>query len=332
MLLSVIIPCYNESMVVVKTHNKLLKILLGNSEEKGYNFELIFIDDGSKDETIDIIKSLAEKDHHTKYISFSRNFGKEAAMIAGLQYASGDMVVIIDADLQHPPELIPKMIDVCREGYDQVIAKRNRTGDARRSTLFAKIYYKLVNHMIDVEIVDGVGDFRLLSRKAVNAILALPEYNRFSKGIFSWIGFKETTIEYENQQRAAGESKWSFKSLLSYGIDGLLSFNNKPLRLCFCLGAFSMFISLIYIIIILVPIIIHGISVPGYFTTVSAILLIGGIQLISIGVLGEYVGRIYYEVKRRPHYLIDSTNIGKEKNKYTKKGDKNEVNHTDSLL
>ena len=311
MLLSVIIPCYNESMVIKKTHCKLLEILLDDGKEKGYDFELIFVDDGSKDETLNIIRNCAEEDHHTKYISFSRNFGKEAAMLAGLTYASGDMVVIIDADLQHPPELIPKMIDVCNKGYDQVIAKRNRAGEAKRRFLSAKIYYKLVNHIVDVKMIDGVGDFRLLTRKAVEAILSLQEYNRFSKGIFSWVGFKETTIEYENQQRAAGESKWSFKKLLSYGIDGLLSFNNKPLRICFLLGIFSMLASLIYIIVTFVQIVIHGISVPGYFTTISAILFIGGIQLVSIGVLGEYIGRIYYEVKKRPHYLIDSTNIEK---------------------
>jgi len=311
MLLSVIIPCYNESMVILKTHSKLLEILTRDSEEKAYDYELIFVDDGSKDETLNMLKSVAKKERQTKYISFSRNFGKEAAMLAGLQYASGDLVIIIDADLQHPPELIPKMIELSGKGYDQVIAKRNRTGDSKRKTLFAKLYYKLVNRIVDVKIIDGIGDFRLLNRKAVDAILALQEYNRFSKGIFSWIGFKETVIEYENQQRAAGESKWSFKNLLSYGIDGLLSFNNKPLRLCFCLGVLSMFISLTYIIIMLIRISLYGILVPGYFTTISAILFLGGLQLISTGILGEYIGRIYYEVKKRPHYLVDTTNIDK---------------------
>jgi len=311
MLLSVIIPCYNESMVILKTHSKLLEILTRDSEEKAYDYELIFVDDGSKDETLNMLKSVAKKERQTKYISFSRNFGKEAAMLAGLQYASGDLVIIIDADLQHPPELIPKMIELSGKGYDQVIAKRNRTGDSKRKTLFAKLYYKLVNRIVDVKIIDGIGDFRLLSRKAVDAILALQEYNRFSKGIFSWIGFKETVIEYENQQRAAGESKWSFKNLLSYGIDGLLSFNNKPLRLCFYSGALSMFISLTYIIIMLIRISLYGILVPGYFTTISAILFLGGLQLISTGILGEYIGRIYYEVKKRPHYLVDTTNIDK---------------------
>jgi len=311
MLLSVIIPCYNESMVIEKTHSKLIEILSDDGRVKGYGFELIFVDDGSKDETLNIIQNCAKEDHQTKYISFSRNFGKEAAMLAGLKYASGDLAVIIDADLQHPPELIPRMIEVCHEGYDQVIAKRNRTGEAKRRYLSAKMYYKLVNHIVDVKMIDGIGDFRLLTRKAVEAILSLQEYNRFSKGIFSWIGFKEITIEYENQQRAAGESKWSFKKLLSYGIDGLLSFNNKPLRICFLFGVFSMLVSLVYIIIIFIQILARGISVPGYFTTISAVLFIGGIQLVSIGVLGEYIGRIYYEVKKRPHYLIDSTNIEK---------------------
>ena len=173
----------------------------------------------------------------------------------------------------------------------------------------SKLYYKIVNKLIDVELVDGVGDFRLLSRKAVNSILAMNEYNRFSKGIFSWIGFKQKVIEYENQSRVAGETKWSLKSLLSYGIDGIIAFNNRPLRVCFLIGSFLIMMSLVYIIFLFIQIIISGIDVPGYFTTIASIMIIGGVQLVFIGVLGEYIGKIYYEVKKRPHFIVDESNV-----------------------
>ena len=309
MLVSVIVPCFNESAVIEATLERLAQVMEGCGHGSDYSYELIFIDDGSRDDTLDKLKKAAQKDGHVRYISFSRNFGKEAAMLAGLTYASGDCVVIMDEDLQHPPEMIPEMLYWYGQGYDQVIARRNRKGDKKRSAFMAHLYYRLVNHIVDVKMMDGVGDFRLLSRKAVNGLLAMQEYNRFSKGLFSWIGFKEKIIEYENVQRAAGETKWSFKRLLSYGIDGLISFNNKPLRICFVMGGILVFISFIYILITLVQILLHGIDVPGYFTTICAILIIGGVQLISVGVLGEYIGRIYYEVKHRPHFLVADTNL-----------------------
>jgi polyisoprenyl-phosphate glycosyltransferase len=234
-------------------------------------------------------------------------------MLAGLTYAEGDCVVIMDADLQHPPELIPKMIQYYHEGYDQVIAKRNRHGDKKSKSLAANLYYKFVNKIVDVDLTDGIGDFRLLSRKAVNALLSINEYNRFSKGLFSWVGFKKKIIEYENSPRIAGETKWNFKKLLSYGIDGITSFNNKPLRICFMLGAISILLGFFYILWTFIDIIRYGITVPGYFTIILAILIIGGVQLISIGVIGEYIGKIYYEVKKRPHFLIDKTNIVEKK-------------------
>ncbi|MFU0831510.1 MAG: Glyco-trans-2-like domain-containing protein [Oscillospiraceae bacterium] len=222
-------------------------------------------------------------------------------------------MVIMDADLQHPPELIPKMIQYYHEGYDQVIAKRNRHGDKKSKSLAANLYYKFVNKIVDVDLTDGIGDFRLLSRKAVNALLSINEYNRFSKGLFSWVGFKKKIIEYENSPRIAGETKWNFKKLLSYGIDGITSFNNKPLRICFMLGAISILLGFFYILWTFIDIIRYGITVPGYFTIILAILIIGGVQLISIGVIGEYIGKIYYEVKKRPHFLIDKTNIVEKK-------------------
>ena len=305
MLLSIIVPCYNEGESIKYTYQEIKKVL----NNIKIQHEIIFINDGSKDNTLQILKNIGQNDKSVKYISFSRNFGKEAGMLAGLECITGDCVVIMDADLQHPPELIPKMIKYYKEGYDQVIAKRNRKGDNKYRTWATRLYYKLVNKLIDVELVDGVGDFRLLSRKAVDSILAMKEYNRFSKGIFSWIGFKQKTIQYENQSRVAGETKWSFKSLLSYGIDGIISFNDKPLRVCFVIGCSLIMMSLIYIVFLFVQILIHGIDVPGYFTTIASIMTIGGVQLVFIGVLGEYIGKIYYEVKKRPHFIVDESNI-----------------------
>lgn len=310
-LLSVIVPCYNEGKVIEKTTEAISSAL----SDQEFNFELIFVNDGSKDDTLGDIKGISSKDSRIKYISFSRNFGKEAAMLAGLQYCKGDCAVIMDADLQHPPELIPGMYQKYKMGYDQVIAKRSRTGDSKTATAFAHIYYKLANKLVNIEMVDGAGDFRLLSRKAIEALISLQENNRFSKGLFSWIGFNQTYIEYENRERAAGETKWSFKGLLSYGVDGILSFNNQPLRICIYMGGVFIGISLVYLIYLFVQILMHGIDAPGYFTTILLITLLGGIQLFSIGIIGEYIGRIYFEVKRRPCYIIQESNIDEAEEK-----------------
>ena len=305
-MLSVVIPCYNEEAVVTEMYEELSSVLEKNKED----FEMIFVDDGSYDKTPKTLQALSKKDDRLKYIFFSRNFGKEAAMLAGLSYACGDYVVIMDADLQHPPELILDMLAKAREGYDQVVAKRDRKGDNPAKSFSSKLYYKLVNSLVDVKLTDGVGDFRLLSRPAVDAVLSLQEYNRFSKGIFSWIGFDEAVVEYKNQARAAGKTKWTFGKLIQYGLDGILSFNNKPLRICLLLGIATFAVSMLYLVYLFVNILINGqVDVPGYFTTIVMVSLFGGIQLISIGIIGEYIGRIYYEVKKRPHYLIKSTNI-----------------------
>lgn len=309
MFLSIIIPCYNEGESINFTYERINNVMESYIKLEKIDYEIIFINDGSRDNTVYNIKKIASVDSKIKYISFSRNFGKESAMLAGLKYSKGECVVIMDGDLQHPPELIPKMIKFYKDGYDQVIAKRNRVGDNRYKTYLSKFYYKIVNSLIEVKLIDGVGDFRLLSKQAVNALISMNEYNRFSKGLFSWIGFKEKIIEYENESRVAGETKWSLKQLLQYGIDGIISFNNKPLRVCFGLGVLLIGISLLYITITLAQIITKGIDVPGYFTTITSILIIGGAQLIFTGVLGEYIGRIYYEVKRRPHFIIDESNI-----------------------
>ncbi|MDU0423187.1 glycosyltransferase family 2 protein [Staphylococcus haemolyticus] len=311
MKIRVIVPCFNEGEVVTKTYDKLTEILMEDSLDKGYDYDLLFVDDGSKDNTIDHVQHLASLDQHVKYISFSRNFGKESAMIAGFQHSvKCDAVVMVDGDLQHPPEFIPQMIEGFQEGYDQVIAKRDRTGENIARKSMTKLYYKLINSFVeDIEFIDGVGDFRLLSQRAVKAMASLKEYNRFSKGLFEWIGYNTKIFTYQNVEREAGHSKWTFTKLLNYGIDGLISFNNKPLRAMIYLGMTIFSLSIVYILYLLIGIMVNGINNPGYFTTIAAVLLIGGIQLISIGVVGEYIGRIYYEVKQRPKYIVQASNL-----------------------
>lgn len=340
----IIVPCYNEGEVILKTYNRLTEILTEDSLNRQYNYELLFIDDGSHDKTINYIQEMATHDNHVKYISFSRNFGKESAMIAGFQHSVNcDAVVMIDADLQHPPELIPQMVDSYLDGYDQVVAKRDRTGEKRSRKWLTKVYYKVINHLVeDIKLEDGIGDFRLLSQRAIHSLTELNEYNRFSKGLFEWIGYNTKVFTYENVEREDGKSKWSFGKLLNYGIDGLISFNNKPLRAMIYLGLVVFFVSLLYIVFSFGSIMINGVKTPGYFSTIAAILLLGGIQLISIGIVGEYIGRIYYEVKQRPKYIVQVSNLDpKNKTKqsesklqmsdYTIKDNQNNVNSAASL-
>lgn len=303
-LVSIVVPCFNEGKNIYNFHAELEKVLHPYIE-----YELILVNDGSKDDTQQKMQELAQIASNVFYISFSRNFGKEAAMLAGLQYAKGEAVIIMDGDLQHPPALIPQMIKKYEEGYEQVIAKRNRKGDSFVRSKISSLYYVLINRLVDVQLQDGVGDFRLLSRRVVDALLSLKEYNRFSKGLFSWVGFKEAVIEYENVTRDEGSSSWTFPKLLNYGIDGLISFNNKPLRASIYMGMALTSLSLIYVLFTLIQIIFKGIDVPGYFTIISSILIVGGVQLIFLGVIGEYIGRIFYETKSRPHYLISETNL-----------------------
>lgn len=311
MFLSIVVPCYNEEKAIGLFHSALMEQMDG-IQRKNYDYEVIYVNDGSTDGTQKRIQEYAQNNEKVKYIVLSRNFGKEAAMLAGLEYACGDCAVIMDADLQHPPRLIHMMLEKYEEGYDQVIAKRDRTGETRKAAFLARTYYRFVNKMIDVELVDGAGDFRLLSRKSIDAVLSLKESNRFSKGIFSWVGFNQTYIQYENQQRVFDESRWSFKRLLRYGVDGVVSFNVQPLRMCVYLGGLLLAISMIYLMYLFIRILIHGIDVPGYFTTITLISVLGGVQLISLGIIGEYVGRIYAEVKKRPLYIISETNVKKD--------------------
>lgn len=303
-LLSIIIPAYNEEANIVNIHNRLIAEL----EELPYHYEIMFVNDGSRDQTLGEILKLAREHDYVKYISLTRNFGKESAILAGLNRVQGDAAILMDSDLQHPPEMICEMIQGFEEGFHQVVAKRSRTGESKMRSALSSLYYKIVNAVTDVDFVDGEGDFRLLSRKAINSILRLSESNRFSKGLFSWIGLSKKIITYENVVRVDGESKWSFGSLVNYGIDGIISFNMKPLRICFYTGFIVLFLSLLYVAITFYHILRDGVGAPGYFTTITAVLMLGGIQLISLGVIGEYVGRIYNESKKRPNFLVDISN------------------------
>ncbi|GGT33989.1 hypothetical protein GCM10010271_42630 [Streptomyces kurssanovii] len=300
---SVVVPCFNEDDVIDLFHQELVAAL----EPTGTEFEICYVDDGSGDGTRARLKQLAATDPRVRYTSFSRNFGKESAMLAGLRMSRGAAVVLMDADLQHPPHLLPRMLELHRHGYDQVVARRDRTGEGTLRTVLSQGYYRLVRRFMDVEVLDGAGDFRLLSRRAVEAVLNMPESNRFSKGLFSWIGFDTVSFGYTNVRRAAGSSKWGGRRLLNYGIDGLMSFNTRPLRLAIHTGLWLFLSALAYAVWIILNVVLDGVDTPGYATLIAAIVGLGGIQLATLGIIGEYVGRIYHETKRRPHYVVRET-------------------------
>lgn len=306
--LEFIVPCYNESEALPAFYEAVSKVFANLS---GVAASLIFVDDGSRDSTLEAIKSIAEKDSSVKYISFSRNFGKEAAMLAGLKMSRADFVGIIDADLQHSPELIPEMLKaVADEGYDIAAARRvDRSGEAKLKSAFSRAFYKLINRISDAQIEEGAQDFRIMSRKVVNAIISMPEYNRFSKGIFSWVGFKTKWFEHENQKRVAGTTKWSFWKLFTYAVDGIIGFSTAPLKLSLIVGTFTSLIGFLYALYTIVKTLIFGPDVNGYPSLICAILIIGGLVLISLGITGEYIARMYIEVKNRPDYIINETNI-----------------------
>ncbi|MFI9494869.1 MULTISPECIES: glycosyltransferase [Streptomyces] len=301
--LSVVVPCFNEAAGIERFHSAVEDVL----GPTGIEFEICYVDDGSTDPTRDVIDGLGSADRRVRYSVLSRNFGKEAAILAGLRMSRGRAVVIMDADLQHPPELIPRMLELHRKGYDQVIPRRDREGEGLARTVLSRGYYTLVRHLMDVEVIDGAGDFRLLSRQAVDTVLSLPETNRFSKGIFSWIGFTTATFTYRNAQRLAGTSKWGSRRLLNYGIDGLLSFNNRPLRLAIYAGFWCLLAAVVYAAWVGFNVALHEATVPGYATLLMVVVGVGGIQLITLGIIGEYVGRIYHEVKRRPPFVVRET-------------------------
>jgi glycosyltransferase involved in cell wall biosynthesis len=304
--LSVVVPCFNEEDVVPLLYDEVVR----ETDRVVEEWELVLVDDGSRDETLAQCRKLAASDPRVVYVSLTRNFGKESALLAGLAAATGDAVIIMDADLQHPPQLIPELVEMYKAGHDQVVTRRSRAGDPPLKKLVSRSYYGVVKRLMDVRIEDGTGDFRLLSRRAVTALLSMPEANRFSKGLFSWIGYEGPTVHYVDAARSAGESKWSMRQLLNYGVDGVIAFNVKPLRMLVWTGLIVLTLSMTYIGVVIVAVIVRGVDAPGYVTLITAVLGLGGLQLVGLGVLGEYVGRIYLEVKRRPHYLVRDTNLG----------------------
>ncbi len=309
--LSIVVPCYNEEEALPVFYAAILPVM-GELQACGEigDFELIFVDDGSRDGTLNQLKLLAQKDCHVKYFSFSRNFGKEAALLCGLRESSGDYVVTMDVDLQDPPSLIPEMLRVVtQEGFDCAGTRRvTRKGEPPVRSFFARQFYRIMRSLTDIEVVDGARDFRLMSRPMVNAIISMPERIRFSKGIFPWVGFKTRWFEYENIERSAGSTKWSFWSLFLYSIDGITAFSSKPLVLASSLGILSLFLAFCLVIFIIIRKLVFGDPTAGWPSLVCIILTVGGLQLFCTGVLGQYLAKIYTEVKARPSYIIKEQN------------------------
>lgn len=304
-------PCYNEAEALPYFYEEMNRIADGMQEN---DFEILFINDGSRDATLDEMKQLAARDARVKYISFSRNFGKEAAIYAGLKHADGDLVAIMDADLQDPPSLLPQMYHaVMEEGYDSAATRRvTRKGEPQIRSFFARQFYKLMNKISDTDIVDGARDFRLMNRPFVNALLELGEYNRFSKGLFGWVGFQTKWIEFENVERVAGETKWSFWKLLAYSIEGIVAFSTKPLAIASYMGVGMCGVGALAIIFVIVRQLLFGGSAFGWPSLVCIILFLGGLQLLCIGILGTYLSKTYLEVKHRPIYICKETNLPDE--------------------
>ncbi len=305
-MISIIVPCYNEEASIEIFLKEIRRVETGMQERYNESFEYIFVDDGSTDGTLEILKRSG-----VRYISFSRNFGKEAGLYAGLRAAKGDYAAVMDVDLQDPPELLIRMYEYVRSGeYDCAAAKRStRKGEPPVRSFFAKCFYKLINKISDTEIVDGARDFRLMSRSMVDAIVSLEEYNRFSKGLFSWVGFRTRWIEYENVERAAGETKWSFWKLFKYSLDGIMAFSVAPLAVASVLGVLMCIASMIFICVIIAKTLIFGDPVAGYPSLVCVILLLSGMQMFFTGVIGQYLAKTYLETKRRPIYIVRESNI-----------------------
>ena len=310
--ITVIVPCYNEEQSLHFFYEEMERVA---AEMKEVAFEYLFIDDGSKDKTLECIHELNAKDEKVHYVSFSRNFGKEAAIYAGLSHASGDYVAIMDADLQDPPSLLPQMYRaVTEEGYDSAATRRvTRKGEPPIRSFFARRFYHIMNKISDVELMDGARDYRLMSRAYVDALLAMGEYNRFSKGLFGWVGFKTKWLEFENVERVAGETKWSFWKLFQYSLDGIVAFSSMPLYIASVLGAAMCGVSVIAILFIIIRQLTFGGSVAGWPSMACIVILIGGLQLLSIGILGIYLSKTYLEVKRRPIYIAREADTEKQR-------------------
>ena len=302
-LCSCIVPCFNEEEVIPLYYEEMQKVR--KQEEGKIDFEIIFIDDGSKDKTLEVIKKLSDQDECIHYVSFSRNFGKEAAMYAGFEHANGEYVVTMDVDLQDPPHLIPEMIrSIEEEGYDSVATRRvTRKGEPPIRSFFARRFYGLINKISDADIVDGARDFRMMKRDMVNAILSMPEYNRFTKGIFGWVGFKTKWIEFENIERAAGETKWSFWKLFRYALEGIIAFSTVPLTIVSLIGVIVCIIAFLFLLFVVIRAAIFGDPVAGWPSLICVISFLSGIQLLGIGVVGMYLSKTYLETKKRPIYI-----------------------------
>ncbi|MDD3392859.1 MAG: glycosyltransferase family 2 protein [Bacilli bacterium] len=306
-LLSIVVPCYNEKEALPYFYKEINKI---SKQMQDVKFELLFVNDGSKDNTIEIIKSLSEKDERVKYISFSRNFGKEAAMYAGLKMASGDYIAIMDADLQDPPKLLPGMYKMITTTDNDIIGlrRKNRAGEGKILDFFKKSFYHIIGKISKTEMVSGARDFRLMTRQVVDAILELQEYNRYSKGIFSWVGFQTYWLEYENVERVAGKTKWSFWKLFVYAMEGIVAFSTAPLVFASLLGIVFLFLAFLLIVFIIIRTAIYGDPTSGWPSLVCILFFVSGIQLFCLGIIGQYLSKTYLETKKRPIYIIKETN------------------------
>ena len=306
MLLSIIVPCFNEQESLPLFHKAVTEVLAGMDTD----YELLLVDDGSRDGTLPVMRALAETDAHVTYLALSRNFGKEAAMYAGFCNARGDYVAVMDADLQDPPALLPEMLRLLQSGdWDSVATRReDREGEPPVRSFFARLFYKLINRISDADIVDGARDFRLMKRDMVDAIVEMGEYNRFSKGIFGWVGFRTCWLPYKNVERVAGETKWSFWKLFKYSLDGIVNFSQVPLSIASVGGLALTLLSFVMVLFIVVRKLIFGDPVAGWPSLACIIVFLGGLQLLCMGVMGQYLAKTYLETKRRPHYIISESN------------------------
>lgn len=310
-LLSLIVPCYNEEAALPYFLQEIQRIADELEQQKSISSEILLINDGSKDNTLHLLRRYASQDVRVKYLSFSRNFGKEAAMYAGFCNVHGDYVAVMDADMQDPPSLLPKMLEILESGeYDSVATRRvDRQGEPPIRSWFARRFYELINKISDADIVDGARDFRLMKREMVDAIVAMTEYNRFSKGIFGWIGFRTYWLPYENVERVAGETKWNFWKLCKYAIDGIISFSQAPLSIASWFGIGMTAISFLMILFIVIRKLLFGDPVAGWASTICIVIFIGGIQLLCTGIMGQYIAKAYMETKHRPHYILAESNV-----------------------
>lgn len=307
--ISIIVPCYNEEQAIPYFYEEITKV----AKDLNYDFEFIFVNDGSKDKTIEIVKEYAKKDKRVKFIHFSRNFGKEAAMYAGLELSTGDYIAIMDADLQDPPALLPQMVSILEDensDYDSVGTRRvTRKGEPPIRSFFARKFYKIINKMSKIEMVDGARDYRLMKRQVVNSILELKEYNRYSKGLFEFVGYNTKWLEFENVERVAGETKWSFWKLFLYAIEGIVAFSTAPLAIASIVGFIFCLVSFIMILVIIIKTLAFGDPTSGWPSLVCIIFFVSGIQLFCLGIIGEYLSKTYLETKKRPIYIIKETNL-----------------------